>query len=84
MKKIAKGFNSRKEHHCPNCGGLLPELSVIFENKLYKFTCYEIESMKTGKVLKKTDYKKLGEYINNPKGEITKEHPTPKKDKKSK
>ena len=65
MKKIAKGFNSRKEHHCPNCGGLLPELSVIFENKLYKFTCYEIESMKTGKVLKKTDYKKFQNFLQN-------------------
>ena len=64
IKEIAKSLNSRKEHHCPNCGGLLPELGIVLGNRLYKFTCYEVESTKTNKVLRETDYKKLGEYIN--------------------
>ena len=29
--------------HCPNCGGILPELMFIFEGKEYWFTCFKIK-----------------------------------------
>ena len=62
MKELAKSFRSRKTHNCPVCGGLVPELWIVLGERKYLFTCYEIQSTKTGKVLKQTDYGKLGHY----------------------
>ena len=63
MKEIAKSLNSKKEHHCPNCGGLLPELGIVLGNRCYIFTCHQVESTKTNKVLKETDYEKLSKFL---------------------
>lgn len=46
--------------HCPNCGGILPELQFEYKGKTYCFTCYRIE--KDGKAIVKTDYEKFAEY----------------------
>jgi hypothetical protein len=63
-----------KPDHCPNCGGLEPELSFSFQGKQFCFTCYLIEETAKiywdgkketkfpRKTLTKTDYAKLGEY----------------------
>ena len=47
---------------CPNCGGIVPEIHVEWKGRQYQFTCYKIVSLKSGKVLLKTNYKKFGEY----------------------
>ena len=62
MKRIAKGLKSRKNVHCPNCGGLTPELVIVFDGKFYFFTCHEVKDLKTNKILLQTDYKQLKIY----------------------
>lgn len=46
--------------HCPNCGGMLPELSFDYKGKRFRFTCYMIEQ--DGKIIAKTDYAKFAKY----------------------
>ena len=48
--------------HCPTCGGLQPELTVVRKGKRYYFTCYKIEDIKTNTTIAETDYKKLVEF----------------------
>ena len=49
-----------KPKYCPNCGGMLPELSFEYKGKRFRFTCYMIEE--NGKTLAKTDYAKFAKY----------------------
>jgi len=63
------------KNHCPNCGGLIPELSLVMAGKQFHFVCHEIaeqekfswegdkEKHTPRKVLATTDYKKLVEYL---------------------
>ena len=46
--------------HCPNCGGILPELMFNFEGKEYWFTCYMIRE--DGKIIAETDYENFAGY----------------------
>jgi len=46
--------------NCIGCGGILPELHIYKDNKVYNFTCVEIrEGLE---VKKKTNYEKLGKW----------------------
>ena len=49
-----------KPKHCPNCGGMIPELSFEYKGKRFRFTCYMIEE--NGKTIAKTDYTKFAKY----------------------
>jgi len=49
-----------KAKNCPNCGGIIPELSFTYEDTTYFFTCYQI--LKNGVVTAKTDYTKFAKY----------------------
>jgi len=49
-----------KPKHCPNCGGVLPELAFEYKGKRFRFTCYRIEE--NDKVIVKTDYAKFAKY----------------------
>jgi hypothetical protein len=57
-------WKNRKK--CPNCGGIVPEITVEWEGRQYRFTCYKIVSKKSGKTLLETDYKKLAHYSASP------------------
>jgi hypothetical protein len=46
-----------RHQHCPNCGGLTPEIVFTYKGYEYVFTCTKIR--KKGKVIAGTDYKKL-------------------------
>jgi hypothetical protein len=50
--------------HCPNCGGLLPEIGFKYEGLTYHFTCYKIK--KEEKAIVETDYAKLAHYHQKP------------------
>jgi hypothetical protein len=54
-----------REVNCTVCGGLKQEISIDFDEKRYVFTCYRVESLKTKKKLKGTDYRRLSEYLNH-------------------
>lgn len=56
-------FNLGKLEHCSVCGGLYPEITMLFANKRYLFTCYRVETLKRGKMLMQTDYKRMSEYL---------------------
>ena len=47
--------------HCPNCGGIVPEICILYKGKVFKFTCYDIVRGK--KSLLKTDYKLMESYL---------------------
>jgi len=49
--------------HCPNCGGILPELMFSLEGKEYWFTCFMIR--KDDETVAKTNYVKFGGYCMN-------------------
>jgi hypothetical protein len=61
MKAISLKLK-RKDANCKVCGGLKEEIAIAFDGKSYRFTCYRIDSLKTNKKLKETDYKKFAEY----------------------
>jgi hypothetical protein len=61
MKSVSRKLNC-KNAHCKVCGGLKEEIAINFDGKSYRFTCYRIDSLKTNKKLKETDYKKFAEY----------------------
>jgi hypothetical protein len=46
--------------HCPNCGGLLPEIEVFGrDGKIYFFTCTRIVDKDQKTVIAETDYERL-------------------------
>ena len=47
--------------NCPNCGGLLPELTLVYKGKTYSFTCTQIIG-KRGWVIAKTNYEQFSKY----------------------
>jgi hypothetical protein len=47
--------------NCPNCGGIVPEICVLYKGKVFKFTCYDI--VKGKKSLLKTDCKLMESYL---------------------
>jgi hypothetical protein len=50
--------------HCPNCGGLLPEIEVFGEDgKHYFFTCTRIVDKNWKTIIAETNYSKLHEYL---------------------
>jgi hypothetical protein len=57
-------WKNRKK--CPNCGGIVPEITVQWEEREYRFACWKIVSKKSGKTLLETDYKKLAHYSASP------------------
>lgn len=75
-KQIQKVLKELQKHRksCPNCGGLLPEISFYMAGKQFYFVCYRIEDCERTiwdgekeihtptKVLATTDYAKLGSY----------------------
>ncbi len=73
IQQTLKMLLEQKEH-CPNCGGLVPELSFQMDGKQFTFTCHEIAEMETWKffnekethkprkVLAQTDYKQFAKY----------------------
>jgi len=50
----------KERSNCPNCGGIIPEICVLYKGKTFKFTCYDIVRCK--KSLLKTDYKLMESY----------------------
>jgi len=65
MLKALKHFLSielAQPKNCPNCGGLIPELSFTFKGKTYFFACYMITEDE--KVIAQTDYRKFAKYYN--------------------
>ncbi|MGA2681511.1 MAG: hypothetical protein ABSF44_06890 [Candidatus Bathyarchaeia archaeon] len=46
--------------HCPNCGGIIPEVGFNCEGTDYIFSCVAIE--KDGKMIAETDYAKFYKY----------------------
>ena len=63
------------KENCPNCGAILPELQIEYKDKIYLFTCYEVNDNKDKKENSKmhasyfkkniltTDYVKLKAYL---------------------
>jgi hypothetical protein len=49
-------------HNCPNCGGVLDELSFEHKSKTYFFTCYKIAGQGKG-IVAQTDYNKFHNYL---------------------
>jgi hypothetical protein len=62
MKSLSRKLKG-KDANCKVCGGLKEELSIDFDGKRYYFTCYRIESLKTKRKHKETDYQKFYEYL---------------------
>lgn len=62
MKSVSRKLNS-KDVHCKGCGGLKEEIAIDFDGKKYYFVCHRIDSLKTKKILKETDYEKFAEYL---------------------
>ena len=61
----------KKRSKCPNCGGIMPEINVLYKGKMFKFACYDI--VRGRKSILKTDYEKLGKYLtgkSSPSGKI--------------
>lgn len=57
-------WHLRKDRkNCPNCGGIVPEITVKWKDREYRFTCYKIVSLKSGKTLSRTDYKRMRDYL---------------------
>ena len=48
-------------HMCPICGGLLPNVKFLFENRSYEFACTEIKD-ENGNIIVETDYRLLEDY----------------------
>ena len=48
-------------HMCPICGGLLPNVKFLFENRSYEFVCTEIKD-ENSNLIAETDYKLLEGY----------------------
>jgi hypothetical protein len=60
--KFTREFADGAYYNCPDCGGILPEMSIKTENGTFLFTCTEIKDCE-GKVLAKTDEEKLEKYL---------------------
>lgn len=57
----------KNRFHCVGCGAIQPELHIIFNDKEYRFVCFEIAKYSLGekydeKIVDKTDYIKFGEH----------------------
>jgi len=64
----------KNRFHCVGCGAIQPELYIIFNDKEYRFVCFEIAEYpikrptksayvpKKQKIVDKTDYVKFGEH----------------------
>lgn len=63
MKSISRKLKG-KDADCKVCGGLKEEIAIDFDGKRYIFTCHKIESLKTRKTLRETNYQKFSEYLN--------------------
>ena len=63
MKSVSRKLKG-KDAHCKVCGGLKEEIAIDFYEKRYIFTCHKIDSLKTKKTLKETDYQKFSKYLN--------------------
>ncbi len=75
-KKIRKTLKTLLEQkkHCPNCGGLVPELSFLMDGKEFLFVCHAIVQRESWtwdaqkeihtpqKTLAQTDYKQFAKY----------------------
>ena len=51
---------------CKVCGGIKVELALLYEDRKFSFVCTEIKEK--DKVVKQTNYEKLGEYCRDTKG----------------
>jgi hypothetical protein len=51
---------SKERSNCPLCGGIVPEICVLYRGKMFKFTCYDIVRGK--KSIFKTDYRLMERY----------------------
>jgi len=55
----------KEPKRCSGCGGITPELGVIYKGYTFLFTCYAIWENKDGKPSRKileTDYSRLAHY----------------------
>jgi hypothetical protein len=67
MKAIIDTVEKIREHrhqHCPNCGGLTPEIIFTYKGYKYSFTCHEIRNQKK-RIIAETDYRKLRSYCDS-------------------
>ena len=63
MKSISRELKGQ-DAHCKVCGGLKEEIVIDFNGKRYIFTCHKIESLKTKKTIRETNYQKFSKYLN--------------------
>jgi hypothetical protein len=59
---LAMGNIDRDAKTCPNCGGIVPEITIKYNGKFFRLTCYNITDMKSHKTILETDYEKLSKY----------------------
>jgi hypothetical protein len=62
IKLYLKRLRKRKKF-CPNCGGIIPELTIIDGFNSYNFVCIGIEDFYSGKTIAETDYDSLREWL---------------------
>jgi hypothetical protein len=74
LRNIVEIILNNKEY-CPNCGSILPELQIEYKDKVYSFTCFEVNNKKDEeedtkmhisyfkKYILTTDYVKLKAYL---------------------
>ena len=79
LRDIVEIILNNKEY-CSNCGSILPELQIEYKDKVYRFTCYEVNDNKDEEIIEEdtniyrsigfkkhiltTDYVKLKNYLN--------------------
>jgi len=63
IRSTVEEILEHRHQHCPNCGGLTPEIHFTYKGYEYHFTCTEIRKRK--RVIAGTDYKKLRSYCDS-------------------
>jgi hypothetical protein len=63
IRNTVEEILDHRHQHCPNCGGLTPEIVFTYKGYEYYFTCTEIRRKK--RVIAGTDYKKLRSFCNS-------------------
>jgi len=63
IRSAVEEILDHRHQHCPNCGGLTPEIVFTYKGYWYYFTCTEIRKKK--RVMAGTDYKKLRSFCSS-------------------
>jgi len=63
IRNTVEEILDHRHQHCPNCGGLTPEIIFTYKGYEYYFTCTQIRKKK--RVIAGTDHKKLRSFCNS-------------------